>query len=146
MKNLVLLILALLLVSIMAVHAEGIDLSGMSDEEIIQLYEMVSQEMTDRNLTKSADLQEGDYVIGVDIKQGSYVFSTATDHYSAYYVFKSQDSYDAYSELQTEDSIGVDPELVFKDGPKKVDLKDGQILCVIYGAIHVEESSNPLMP
>lgn len=145
MKKLVLLIVALLLVSIMVVHAEEIDLSGMSDSEISSLYNSIIQEMLDRGITKSGDLSEGHYIVGQDIRAGSYSFSS-NGGYTRYFVFKSNELFDIYEELSSVAEVMIEGETVFEDDPDKVDLKDGQILSVEYGTLHVEEIRNSLMP
>lgn len=145
MKKLVLLI-TMLLVSVIVVHAEGVDLKAMSDGEISNLYDSVIQEMLDRGITKSGDLPEGHYVVGQDIRAGSYTFSTVADGYTRYYVFKDSELFKIYEELSSVAQLMIEGETVFSDDPDKVDLKDGQVLSVEYGTLHVEEVRNSLMP
>lgn len=145
MRKIVPLIIALLLVSIVTANADGIDLSGMSDSEITRLYESVLQEMLDRGITKNGDLAEGNYVVGQDIRAGSYNF-TSIDSYARYFVFKDMDLFGIYEELSSVSEIYLEGKTVFDDEPDKVDLKDGQVLSVQYGTLHVEEVRNSLMP
>ena len=76
MKKLVLLVVALLLVSIAAVHAAGIDLSRMSDEELTELAIQINEELHSRNLSESQYLYQGMYEVGKDIEPGRYVFKS----------------------------------------------------------------------
>lgn len=74
MKKLVLLIVALLLVSIMAVRAEEIDLSGMTTKELIELDLQISEELHSRDEYDSKYLYQGAYTVGEDLEEGRYVF------------------------------------------------------------------------
>lgn len=74
MKKLVLLIVSLLLVSVMAVHAEGIDLSRMTTEELIELDLLISEELHSRNESGNKYLYQGAYTVGEDFEEGRYVF------------------------------------------------------------------------
>lgn len=74
MKKIVLLIVALLLVSIMAVCAEEIDLNGMTTEELIELNLQISEELHSRNESGDKYLYQGAYTVGEDLEEGRYVF------------------------------------------------------------------------
>lgn len=74
MKKLVLLIVAMLLFSIMAVRAEGIDLSGMTTEELIELDLQISEELHSRESVTNNYLYQGNYTVGEDLEEGRYVF------------------------------------------------------------------------
>lgn len=145
MKKIIVLIIAILFTLSVAANAEAIDLSGMSDSEISNLYELILQEMLDRGITRTGDLAEGNYVVGQDIRAGSYNF-TSNGSYARYFVFKDTDLFGIYEELSTYSEIYLEGKTVFDDEPDKVDLKDGQILSVQYGTLHVEEVCNSLMP
>lgn len=53
-------------------YASDIDLKSLSDNEIVQLFSDVEQELVDRNINKTSDLLPGTYVGGVDIPVGGY--------------------------------------------------------------------------
>lgn len=74
MKKLVLLIVSLLLVSVMVVHADGIDLSGMTTEELIELDLQISEELHSRESVTNNYLYQGNYTVGEDLEEGRYVF------------------------------------------------------------------------
>lgn len=76
MKHVISCLIALILccsVAIMAV-AEDVDFSGLNDESLTKLYQLIKQEMEKRGLTgqKTYELPEGKYIIGQDIIPGTY--------------------------------------------------------------------------
>ncbi|MDO4484911.1 MAG: hypothetical protein Q4C54_10960 [Clostridia bacterium] len=56
--------------------AESINLSSLSDDEIIILLEQVQQEVVDRHIQKTAELPKGAYIAGQDIPTGTYLFTS----------------------------------------------------------------------
>ena len=75
MRKIVGLVLAGCLTFSSCVFAADIDLSSLSDDELQALKGKVDLEMSNRALGESALLQEGVYVVGKDVKAGSYVFT-----------------------------------------------------------------------
>lgn len=55
--------------------AEGIDLSALSDDEVIALLAEVNAEVVSRGIEKTATLPKGTYIAGKDIPVGSYVYT-----------------------------------------------------------------------
>ena len=146
MKKLVLLIAALLLVSIMAAHAEGIDLSGMSDEDISSLYDELVNEMSSRGVLKSGDLIPGEYIVGKDIAAGSYNATVAGEEFVLYYIIPSEEIYNEYVHLLDYIPLQI-PMPSFSAGDSmKLDLKDGQVLITKHDNLHLEEIRNSLLP
>ena len=83
MKRVVSLIFVVLLLgcSFSTGAAESYDLSELSDNALMKLYELLRQEMDARNLLepKTYDLPVGKYIIGQDIMPGKYTLTcTAT--------------------------------------------------------------------
>lgn len=76
MKKLIAVIITTLLFS-QAVLASGIDLGGMTADELIALKTAITQELMDRGEIKSANVPAGDYIVGEDIPAGSYSISTS---------------------------------------------------------------------
>lgn len=68
-------LLALLLVFCLSAAAESIDLSSLTDAEILTLMQRVNQEIADRRIEKTATLAKGSYTAGKDIPAGSYLFT-----------------------------------------------------------------------
>lgn len=146
MKKLFLLIVALLLVSIMVVYAEGIDLSGMSDEDISRLYNEVVNEMSSRGVLKSGDLIPGEYIVGKDIAAGSYNATVAGEEFVLYYIIPSEEIYNEYVHLLDYIPLQM-PMPSFSAGDSmKLDLKEGQVLITKHDNLHLEEIRNSLMP
>lgn len=58
-----------------AYEALGIDLSGMTDEEIVALLEQVNGELVSRHIEKTATLPSGAYIVGEDIPAGRYLYT-----------------------------------------------------------------------
>ena len=73
------LVVFLLLVSTFIATAqavtETIDLSQLSDEEIISLMDQVNNEIVKRGIEKTAKLSKGTYIVGVDIPAGKYTYT-----------------------------------------------------------------------
>ena len=65
-------ILALLLTS---AFAESIDLSGMSNDEIVALLTKVNNEIVSRGINKTATLPQGSYIGGKDLPVGKYIYT-----------------------------------------------------------------------
>ena len=70
----VFLILALVIAHIAAFAVE-IDFSNYTDEEMLEIEQLVAQELSERNIQKHATMIEGIYTVGEDIPAGKYTFS-----------------------------------------------------------------------
>ena len=76
MKKMIALLAALaLMVCAGAALAEGMDLAGLSDEEIVALLERVQAEIVARHIEGTATLAGGTYIAGRDIPAGSYIYT-----------------------------------------------------------------------
>jgi len=83
MKRMLALLLAVMMLSGLSAagSAESYDLSELSDNALVKLYELLQQEMKSRGLlgAKSYDLPAGKYIVGEDILPGKYTLTcTAT--------------------------------------------------------------------
>ena len=70
-------LLCLLLVSLLIIPtalADKVDLSSMSDDEIVELLTRVNNEVVSRGINKTATLPQGSYIGGKDIPAGKYIF------------------------------------------------------------------------
>ena len=74
-KVLYLLVLAVMICGCFCACAEEIDLDGLSDEQIVELLQKVTEEMVRRGIEKSAKLPQGTYIAGRDIPCGRYVWT-----------------------------------------------------------------------
>ena len=77
-RRLVCCLLACLLL-IPAALADVPDLSGFTDDEIVELLGKVNEEMVSRGISKSAELPAGKYVGGKDLPAGAYIITCKTD-------------------------------------------------------------------
>ena len=67
----------LLLVSLFlipAALADKVDLSSMTDDEIVALLNQVNDEVVSRGINKTASLPQGSYIGGKDLPVGKYIF------------------------------------------------------------------------
>jgi len=55
--------------------AESIDLSGMSNDEIVALLTKVNNEIVSRGIDKTATLPQGSYIGGKDLPVGKYIYT-----------------------------------------------------------------------
>ena len=55
--------------------ADTVDLSSMSDDEIVALLGSVNDEMVRRGISKTAALPKGSYIAGKDLPAGRYIFT-----------------------------------------------------------------------
>ena len=55
--------------------AEGIDISTMSDDELVALMARVQEEIVARHIEGTANLVGGTYIVGKDIPAGSYIYT-----------------------------------------------------------------------
>ena len=110
MKKYVFLIVAMLLISIVAVHAEGIDLSGMTTEELYALNLAIVDEISSRGQDNEYCFFPGEYIIGEEIDPGRYVFTciriTGSDGYG--FIDLRKDPNDNNSTLDIEKLEGGD--------------------------------------
>ena len=55
------------------------DISGLTDDEVVELLEKVNEELVGRGIAKSAELPAGKYTGGKDLPVGSYIITCKTD-------------------------------------------------------------------
>ncbi len=54
---------------------EEIDLSGLTDAELLSLMERANEELVKRGIEKTAMLPQGTYIAGVDLPVGKYIYT-----------------------------------------------------------------------
>lgn len=67
--------LLVFLLLIPAAFADSINLSSLSDAEIVDLLTKVNAEIVSRGINKTAKLPQGAYIAGKDIPAGKYIFT-----------------------------------------------------------------------
>lgn len=125
------LVLTLLAVPLYTAVATGMDLSGMTDEDLTALKQQLDTEMLERGMAMSAALPTGKYTIGVDLPEGEYELTNETNSAgSAYYLYKNSDDFEN----------GVDTGAnwpLYMGDSIKIELTAGQILQIVFGPLRI---------
>ena len=140
MKKFLSAFVALMLVFSMltAAFAADIDFMGMTDDEVIEMTKACQQELVDRGIGKSAELNNGYYVAGYDIPAGSYIASIVaaeeTEESNRYYGNqKGIAVYNSIEDMDEGNPVWYDS-ISTKDAEHQMEvafnLKDGQYLMV----------------
>lgn len=61
-------------------EGSGVDLQGLSDEQVVALQKEINQEIMNRGIEKKAEVTPGTYTAGKDIPTGKYNFFSPTDN------------------------------------------------------------------
>lgn len=69
----------------------GIDLSSMTDEQIVSLLGQVNAEIVSRNIQKTATLPMGRYIVGQDFPAGRYLFTCIAADKNSYLIEVTED-------------------------------------------------------
>lgn len=133
------LVLAGLLFALPAM-AETIDLSKLSDDEIVALLDSVNAEVVSRGINKTASLPQGSYIGGKDLPAGRYIFvCKATGNDWGNVTVKSEGGSGKLIiwEVVSAPSEGEDPETIFITLNDGDELKSGVpfTLTIMSGAI-----------
>lgn len=63
------------LLLIPAAFADTVNLSSLSNEELVALLTQINQEIVDRGINKVAKLPQGAYIAGKDLPAGRYIYT-----------------------------------------------------------------------
>lgn len=142
------LVLAVLSVFVCVGLAEGIDISSLSDDDLLAMNESIDREIEARGLSELSVLPAGVYVAGEDIEEGSYRL-VGKDSQVTILIF-TREAYNAYVEngSSTKDRPESNPEVVFFINPGDegfVSLEEGQVLKLFYPC-YIEEANESWMP
>ena len=79
--------------------ALDLDLSALSDDELLELNTVLKQELVDRGLVKTSTIPAGRYIGGRDIPTGTYVIVLESEikYGNPYVILFPDDSYDKSS-------------------------------------------------
>ena len=87
----------------------GIDISGLSSEELIELREEIDNKLFDNG--EADTINPGIYIVGKDIKPGTYELSSKAidlDDVTFVYVYSSKENYDNdHDDYDTSCQVGV---------------------------------------
>lgn len=124
-----LLMVCLLLIS--GSIADVPDISGLTDDEIVELLEKVNDELVERGIERSAELPAGKYTGGKDLPAGSYIITCKTDdsHHGIVWVSAAAD------DLNNNYPSILYEHVSFSDEEKfRVTIEDGGILNLPFAA------------
>jgi len=149
MKKSILMLLFVLLLTLPGLAEEQNPYANMSDEELLEMQISLRQELIDRELLESSLIYPGKYIVGVDIRPGTYRFNFASAEFNAIIVthFRNVDQYNiayegGFSTNSVDKSGGV--ELYVKKGsPAQFVLEEGHILYTYYGICYIESVEKP---
>ena len=135
--------LCLLLVTLLLVPfacAETVDLSRMSDAEVVELLNRVNAEIVSRGISKTAKLPQGAYIAGKDLPAGKYiltVMATGNDWGNVTVYSDGGKGRQLLWEVVTAPEAGQDPETIFVTLSEGDELKSGVpfSLTIMSGAI-----------
>lgn len=54
---------------------DGIDLSRLTDDQLLSLIKRANEELVKRGIEKTATLSQGTYITGIDIPAGKYIYT-----------------------------------------------------------------------
>ena len=143
MKKLVV-IFAILTMIVCGAYAEELDLESMSLDELVTLHRRLDAEIKERTACtdESAPFYHGNYVVGQDIKAGTYAFTCTyktEGHYDmAIYVYENAEAQENYERLNV---IGLQ---VGDTGTFTV--RDGNILSVQNGMGEIRQAGGFFVP
>lgn len=140
------LVIVILSVFVCSGLAENIDISSLSDDDLLGLKERVDDEITIRGLNDLSVLPSGIYVVGEDIKSGHYHL-IGMDRQTMVHVF-SAEAYEVFVQNGSWEKPEAKPDVNFYIDPGDdgfVGLDNGQVLRVIYPC-YIEEANEPWIP
>ena len=125
-------------------YAESIDLESLTLDELSLLQKRVNAEITSRLEFSDSKIYPGVYVVGVDIKAGSYVITGGSEiEYSAVVAtFENEDnlvnytSWDSANNLKEYSKKAI---YVYPDQESFIGLEDGDILYLGKGSYTIRE-------
>ena len=115
--------------------AEEADYKSMSTDELIALNQKIVDELTSRGEAQAAPIGKGDYVVGKDIKAGTYTF-TCTEPSKRNDVTTVQ----VWNSDRSDCLINQSLEL---NETQYLPLVDGQVLSIYYGSGTIQPSVKP---
>lgn len=133
MKKIALILTLLLLFSGFSL-AEGIEVSGLSDEELLVLQKNVTEELYSRGIDHQNLIYQGVYVVGKDIKAGTYVATSVGDDDFDYAIYDTLSDYEVLSAYKNRFGYGMSlPCVRVRPGESsRIVLEDGNVFHALY--------------
>ena len=140
MKRIIALLTALLLLcaGCMTALAEGeTDLSGMTDEELLELDQKIKEELTGRGYFAEGqdEIYPGSYTVGKDIREGDFIF-TLEEGYRTWVELRLYASEEDFEEEEDPEDEYVTSKLGSRFN---LLLKDGMVLTVEDGVFLISD-------
>ncbi|MBQ8707903.1 MAG: hypothetical protein IJ523_07440 [Succinivibrionaceae bacterium] len=135
MKRILAVIMILMAFSV-AAFAEEIDLASMSTKELLALHESLDSILEERFSCQLDVIYPGDYIVGQDIKEGSYVFSCTKVGMANFWILTTYATEDDYANRNS-----LARQNLQVNGQAQINLTDGMVLSVGdgLGVIHAQE-------
>lgn len=130
MRRILCVLLAVLTLALAAcpAFASAVDLSGMTDDELLELQEALSAEIVSRGIHLTAELPKGKYIVGRDIPAGAYIYTclAAGDDWGNVTVYADGGDGDQLLwEVVSAPEDGEEPETVYMNLSEGDQLKSG---------------------
>lgn len=131
------LLLLLMVMSLTTVLAEGLDLTQMTFDELDELRAKINAEMLTRPEAEDLVLSVGEYVVGRDLKPGTYyaIYDSGTFTAGSIYVYQDE------TKAKRQTWISVSPYTY--DVYQLSNLQEGNLVVVEYNAIRVNMTGYP---
>lgn len=150
-----LLISSILALSLCApAYASSIDVTTLSDSELMELHEDIHDEFANREI-KDSIIHEGTYIVGKDIRAGHFSLTCVETSWSfGAILFETEEEYDLYFTEQengtkrTEaiEAHALSSTYVYKSDVIDLNLEEGMVLMLRQGSAFIEETSPSWAP
>ena len=121
------------------VFGSDVDVSSLSDEELLSLSNAIQTELKIHNISEENCIKKGAYIVGTDIAAGSYVLTGILEgeEYTDVYVYASMDDDHEYRSLESN----------YLKGKESVNVQftDGSVVYFSKDTL-IEKSSTPFAP
>lgn len=152
MKKMAALLLAIVLMFVFSTSglAGAGDLTAMTTDELLELHKQLIAELRLRFAGATSTLYAGQYRVGVEIKQGSYLLSHAdTENFMLVAVFPSSDELDEYLGWKSKNKLeetSISYIYLFPDDEVSISIKDTELLYVEDGNCQIFAVELPYAP
>ena len=122
----------------------GIDVTTLSDSDLLYLYEQVDNELGSRLMSPDTSLYSGLYFVGEDVKEGSYLFTGFDADYSEVLIFDDLAAYENFEASDFKSCLTYNK--VLYGETCTVNITEGQYLWIAKGKGRFEDFSAAWKP
>ena len=122
----------------------GIDVTTLTDSDLLYLYELVDNELGARLMSPDTSLYSGLYLVGEDVKEGSYLFTGFDSDYSEVLIFSDLDAYENFEASGFKSCLTYNK--VLYGDTCTVNITEGQYLWIAKGKGRFEDFSAAWTP